>query len=199
MHPDMSRSYHRAAKLETTQQAFPLEIQTAFASTVGREDAMKLWEIIYRTDEMAFRRKAIVDKLRALQTPINARILKLIVYPDGQDVPHWRRELIAWGNDLAAMQLRGLRGVTPMGFGMAWNGLYREPFDGAEDRVLRLKLGQIEREYQRAIAKDRTQVMAELTGFLRAFCEAIGESQFVDPVVNSFQAQPVRQPEAAAE
>ena len=67
------------------------------------------------------------------------------------------------------MQLRGLRGVSPMGFAMAWNGLYREPFEGAEDRVLQLKLGQIENEYQRPITKDRGQVMAELTAFLRPF------------------------------
>lgn len=160
---------------------------------------MNLREIIYRIDEMAFRRKAITDKLRALQTPINSHALKIIAYPDSQDVPHWRRGLIAWGNDLAAMQLRGLRGVTPMGFAMAWNGLYREPFEGAEDRVLQLKLGQIENEYQSPIAKDRGQIMAELTAFLHRFCEAIGRSQLVDPVVNSFQGQPVRLPEAAAE
>jgi|SRR5215204_3640866 len=157
---------------------------------------MKLWEMVYRIDEMAFRPRAIIDKLRALQTPINSHALKIIAYPDGQDVPHWRRELIAWGNDLTAMQLRGLRGVTPMGFNMAWNGLYLEPFEGAQDRVLQLKLGQIEREYQRPITKDHRQIMAELTAFLRSFCEAIGRSQFVDSVVNSL-GQPVR--EAAAE
>jgi hypothetical protein len=160
---------------------------------------LKLWEIVNRVDEMAFRRKAIIDKLRALQAPINAHALKIIVYPDGQDVPHWKRELAAWGNDLTAMQLRGFRGVTPMGFALAWNGLYREPFEGAEDRVLKLKLGQIEREYQRPITKDGRQVLAELTAFLRRFCEAIGQSQFVDPIVDSFQGQPVRLPEAAAE
>ena len=87
--------------------------------------------------------------------PINAHALKIIVYPDAEEVPHWKRELIAWGNDLAAMQLRGFRGVTPMGFALAWNGLYREPFEGAEDRVLAFKLGQIEREYQRPITADR--------------------------------------------
>jgi hypothetical protein len=57
---------------------------------------MKLWEIIYRIDEMAFRRKAIIDKLRGLQSPINSHALKIIAYPDSQDVPHWRRELIVW-------------------------------------------------------------------------------------------------------
>jgi hypothetical protein len=67
------------------------------------------------------------------------------------------------------------------------------------DRVLQLKLGQIDREYQRAIAKDRKQVLAELTAFLHPFCEAIGESQFVDPIVDSFQGHPVRLPKAAAE
>jgi hypothetical protein len=45
---------------------------------------MKIWEIITRLAEMAFRRKAIVDKLRALQSPINSHALKIIVYPDSQ-------------------------------------------------------------------------------------------------------------------
>ena len=56
------------------------------------------------------------------------------------------------------MQLRGFRGVTPMGFALAWNGLYREPFEGAEDRVLN-SARPIEREYQRpirCIAEDLT-------------------------------------------
>jgi hypothetical protein len=159
---------------------------------------MKIWEIVTRLDEMAFRRKAIVDKLRALQPQINAHALKIIAYPDSRDVPHWRAELIAWGNDLTAMQLRGFRGVTPMGFAMAWNGLYREPFEGAEDRVLQLKLGMIERECQHPITKDRDQIMAELTAFLRSFCDAIGRSQFVDPVVDAF-GQTSTLPEAAAE
>jgi hypothetical protein len=178
---------------------FPTYTPDRVAPTAGREDGMRLWEIIYRIDEVAFRRRAIIDKLRALQTSINSRALKIIIYPDSEEVPHWRRELIAWGNDLAAMQLRGFRGVTPMGFATAWNGLYREPFEGAEDRVLQLKLGQIEREYQRPITKDRCQILPELTGFLRAFCQAIGQSRFVDPVVDAFQGQPVRLPEATAE
>jgi hypothetical protein len=160
---------------------------------------MRLWEIVSRIDEMAFRRKAIVDKLRALQTPINSHALKVIAYPASDDVSHWKRELIAWGNDLAAMQLRGFRGITPMGFALSWNALYREPFEGAEDRVLQLKLGQIEREYERPITKDRQQVMAELVGFLRRYCEAIGDSQFVEPVVSAFEGEPVRLDEAAAE
>jgi hypothetical protein len=46
--------------------------------------SMKIWEIITRLAEMAFRRKAIVDKLRALQSPINSHALKIIVYPDSQ-------------------------------------------------------------------------------------------------------------------
>jgi hypothetical protein len=70
-----------------------------------------------------------------------------------------------------------------MGVGMAWQGLYGEPFEGAEDRVLQLRLVIIEREYQRPITKDRNQIMAELTAFLRSYCAAIGSSQFVDQAV----------------
>ena len=96
------------------------------------------------------------------------------------------------------MQLRGFRGVTPMDFALAWNGLYREPFEGAEDRVLGFKLGQIEREYERPITRDRGHIMTELTRFLRSYCEAIGQSRFVNSVVNAF-GEPVRLSETAAE
>src|SRR3954453_12979120 len=159
---------------------------------------MSLLSLIDRIDEMAFKRRAIVDKLRALQAPINSHALKIIVYPDGEQVPHWRRELIAWGNDLAAMQLRGFRGVTPMGFALAWNGLYREPFEGAEERVLAFQLGRIEHENQRSITADRRWIMTRLTGFLSSYCEAIGRSEFFDPIVNAL-GQPVHFPEEAAE
>jgi hypothetical protein len=159
---------------------------------------MQVWEIVARLDGMAFRRKAIIGKLRVLQPQFNAHALKLIAYPDHRDVAHRRSELIAWGSDLSTMQLRGLRGVTSMGFAMVWNGLYREPFEGAEDRVLQLKLGIIEREYQRPISKDRKEIMIELRAFLRSFCEAIGRSQFVEPVVDAL-GQAATLPEAAAE
>src|SRR3954451_22045192 len=119
---------------------------------------MIFMEIVDRIDEMAFKRRAIIDKLRALQTPINSHALRIIVYPDAEEVRHWKRELIAWGNDFAAMQLRGFRGVPRMGSALAWTGLYREPFEGPEDRVLQLKLAQTEREYQRPIARSMWQI-----------------------------------------
>jgi hypothetical protein len=162
---------------------------------------MRLWENIYdRLDEMAFRRKAVIDKLRALQTPINSHVLKIIVWPDAPEVRHWKSELIAWGDDLAAMRLRGFRGVAPMGFKLAWEHLYEEPFAGAESDVLRLKLGSIQRDYQRSIAMTRTQIMAELTGFLRPFCGAIGQGQSVETVVVDWSPAPASRPipEAAA-
>ena len=56
-----------------------------------------------------------------------------------------------------------------MDFAMASNGLYREPFEAAEDHVLQLKLGQIEREYQRGVSKDRRQIMAALPRFYAVF------------------------------
>jgi hypothetical protein len=64
---------------------------------------------------------------------------------------------------------------------------------------LQLKLGQIENEYQNRITKDRRQIITELTAFLRRFCEVIGQSQLVDPVVNSFQGEPIRLPETVTE
>jgi hypothetical protein len=157
--------------------------------------AMRLWEIVYdRLDEMAFRRKAVIDKLRAWQTPINSHVLKMIVWPDIEEVRHWKSELIAWGDDLAAMRLRGFRGVTPMGFRLAWEHLYEEPFAGAESDVLRLKLGSIQWEYQRSITMTPTLIMAELTRFLRPFCEAFGQGQSVETVVVNWSPAPAPPP-----
>jgi hypothetical protein len=161
---------------------------------------MKLWESIHRIDEMAFRRKAIIDKLRALQPQINSHILKIIAYPDSQEVPHWKHELGAWGNDLTRMFLRTAMGKQrPMGFKMAWQHLYEEPFGGVEQRVLQLHLGQIEHDYQRPISNQPAQIMAELTAFLRSFCQQIGTGQLVHPIVDSWNPEPVptRQPQAA--
>jgi hypothetical protein len=172
---------------------------TKYPPSPGESPDVKLWEIIHRIDEMAFRRKAVVDRLRALQSQINSDALKIIVYPDSPEVPHWRSELIAWGNGLARMRLRGFRSVLPMGFNLAWNHLYREPFEGAEDEVLRLDLSTIEQEYQRSITKPPAQVLAELTAFLRSFCEMIGQGQPVNSIVNGFGAQTTRVPEAVEE
>jgi hypothetical protein len=77
---------------------------------------MKLWQLIYRIDEMAFRRKAIVDKLRAPQAPINSHALKIIAALETR--------AYRVGKDLATMQLRGFRGATPMGFALDWG--YRD-------------------------------------------------------------------------
>jgi hypothetical protein len=160
---------------------------------------VKLREIIDRIDQIAFRRKAIIDRLRALQSQINSHALKMIGYSDSPEVAHRKSELIAWGNSLARVRLRGVRSVVPMGFNMAWNHLYREPFEGAEDEVLRLDLSTIELEYRRPIAKTPGQVLAETTAFLRPFCEAIGQGQAVNAVVNGFGGQTARVPEAVEE
>jgi hypothetical protein len=41
--------------------------------------------------------------------------------------------------------------------------------------------------------------MAELAAFVRRFCSAIGDSQFVDPVVESFRGEPAGVSEAVAQ
>lgn len=164
---------------------------------------MKIWEIVTRLEEMAFRRKAIVDKLHGLQGPIIDHALKIIVYPDAQDVPHWKRELAAWGNDLAGMFLRTLRGPRPMGFEMAWHGLYQEPFEGHEMASLKFQIERLQHEYQRPITKNPAQIMTELTAFLRSLSQAIGQGRVVYSAVENF-GQPSDGPqeglpEAAAE
>jgi hypothetical protein len=96
------------------------------------------------------------------------------------------------------MRLRGFRGVAPTGFRLAWEHLYEEPFAGAESEVLRLKLRSIQRDYQRSITMTPPQIMAKLTGFLRPFCEAIGQGQSVETVVLDSLPAPAPHPTAEA-
>src|ERR1700733_12186639 len=83
--------------------------------------SMKIREVLLdtligtRLFEMAFERKLVIDRLMSLQDQINSHAIKIIVWPDAQEVPHWKHELTAWGDNLASMWLKG-RPSRPMGF-----------------------------------------------------------------------------------
>jgi len=126
--------------------------------------------------EMAFQRKVITNRLRGFQFQVNDHALKIIVWPAAQEVPHWKRELIAWGDDLALSWLRG-RLSRPMGFDLAWKHLYLEPFEGAADHALQMRLQHIQAEYHHLITSPPAEIMAEYMKFIRQFCEAIGRGQ----------------------
>jgi hypothetical protein len=164
---------------------------------------MKIWEVVLdsligtRLFEMAFERKRVIERLTNYQDQINLHALKIIVWPNAEEVAHWKRELMAWGNDLAGMWLRG-RPSHPMGFDLAWKHLYLEPFEHVESRALAFRLERIQREYQDAITKQPDQVMAEYKAFIRSFCRAIGQGQFADAAVNALGQPPSTSlPEAA--
>jgi hypothetical protein len=150
--------------------------------------------------EMAFQRKVIINRLRDLQFQINRHAMKIIVWPGAQEVPHWKRVLTAWGNDLTAMTLRTGRGARPMGFDLPWKHLYQEPFDPSPNPQMSLLARVVSEEYQRAVDKPLPEIVAEMTAFLRAFCQAVGTQQTVGEIVNALGGQPAptaRLPESA--
>jgi hypothetical protein len=139
--------------------------------------------------EMPFQRKVIINRLRDLQFQINDHALKIITWPDAQEVPHWKHELTAWGNQLARMTLRTGRGLRPMGFDLPWKHLYLEPFEGAEENTLAFSLRTLEEELSRPISKSTVQIMAEYMAFIRPFCQAIGSQQTVGEIVSALGGQ----------
>jgi hypothetical protein len=151
--------------------------------------------------EMAFQRKIIINRLRDFQFQINRHAMKIIVWPDAEEVPHWKRELTAWGNDLTAMTLRAGKRSRPMGFDLPWKHLYQEPFDPAPNEAMGLLARIVLEEYQRPVNKPLPEIVAELTTFLRAFCQAIGSQQTVGEIVNALggkTAPTTRLPESAS-
>jgi hypothetical protein len=166
---------------------------------------MKIREIVLdtliktRLFEMAFERKAIIDKLRAFQPQINRHAFKIIIWPDAQEATHWKHELTVWGNDLAALTMRTGRGLRPMGFDLAWKHLYLEPFEGSESQSATFLVRALEQEYQRLVTKPLSQIMAEYMAFIRPFCQAIGSQQTVGEIVQALgQSAPAPRMEAAA-
>lgn len=140
--------------------------------------------------EMAFQRKMIINRLRDFQFQINDHALKIIAWPDVQDVPHWKRELTTWGNQLARMTLRVGRGSRPMGFDLPWKHLYQEPFEPQVDNAVAFSLRALSEEYQRPITKPLSQIVAEYMTFIRPFCQAIGSQQTVGQIVNLLGGKP---------
>jgi hypothetical protein len=150
--------------------------------------------------EMAFQRKVIINRLRDLRFQINRHAIKIIAWPDAPEVPHWKHELTAWGNDLTAMTLRVGRGSRPMGFDLPWKHLYQEPFDPAPNEAMGFLARIVSEEYQRPVSKPLPEIVAEMTAFLRAFCQAIGSQQTVGEIVNALGDKPTpatRLPESA--
>jgi hypothetical protein len=139
--------------------------------------------------EMAFQRKVIIARLRDLQFQINDHALKIIAWPDAQEVPHWKRELTAWGNQLARMALRVGKGLRPMGFDLPWKHLYQEPFEPQVDNAVAFSLRAISEEYQRPITKPLPEIVGEYTAFIRPFCQAIGSQQTVGEIVNALSGK----------
>ena len=168
---------------------------------------MKIREVLLdtligtRLFEMAFERKLVIDRLMSLQDQINSHAIKIIVWPDAQEVPHWKHELTAWGDNLASMWLKG-RPSRPMGFDLAWKILYIGPFEGLEARAIQSRLYRLRRDYPYPIAKQPDQILIELTAFLRALCQVIGqgEIELVDSVIEPLgqSAPPVPTMEVAA-
>ena len=154
------------------------------------EQKMKIMEIVDSLIEsplfeMAFQRKVIINRLRDFQFQINDHVLKIIAWPDAQEVPHWKRELTAWGNQLARMTLRVGRGSQPMGFDLPWKHLYQEPFEPEVNSAVAFSLRAISEEYQRPISKMLPQIVSEYMAFIRPFCQAIGSQQTVGQIVNA--------------
>ncbi len=135
--------------------------------------------------EMAFQRKIIINRLRDLQFQINRHAIKIIVWPDAVEVPHWKRELTAWGNNLMSMTLRSGKGLRLMGFDLPWRLLYQEPFEPLVNDAVALLTRVVSEEYQRPVTKLLPQIVAEYMAFIRPFCQAIGSLKTVGEIVNA--------------
>ncbi len=153
---------------------------------------MKIYEIVIdwlietSLFEMAFARRAIIERLRSYQSQINRHALKIIAWPDSRDVPHWRHELTVWGNDFAGMTLRSGKRLRPIGFDLPWKHLYLEPFEDAEEWTLAFLLARLQQEgYSQPVTKPLRQIMIEYMIFIRSFCQAIGSQQAVGNIVNA--------------
>jgi hypothetical protein len=142
---------------------------------------MKYAEII---NEMAFERRRIIRSLENYEPRISEHAVKIIVLPHSQDVPHWKRELLAWCGYLAALRIK-TKGTPPMGVNLAFKYLYSDPFVGNELGMTAHYMRLAELRNDANIDADVHDVHARLQAFLTDLAAAIGEGQSVEPAINS--------------
>lgn len=144
---------------------------------------MKYDEILL---EMAFDRKRIIRALESYDARIFEHAVKIIVLPESRDVPHWKRELLAWGGYLSSLRLKTKgKGNPPMGYALAYEYLYKGPFDKNEAGMTAHFIRLAEVSHNVNLNADVAAVHARLKTFLTQLATAIGNGQDVEPVIES--------------
>jgi hypothetical protein len=85
--------------------------------------------------EMAFDRKAAMDKLRALQLPITRHLYFLAAYPDHEAAAGWTQELQAWQDDLVQYNRAKSKSGVNYSPAILLRSLWTEPLSTDGDRA----------------------------------------------------------------
>lgn len=134
--------------------------------------------------EMAFSRKRIIRALESYDTRIFEHSMKIILMPDSQDNNHWRNELLAWCEYLAELRLK-IKNNPPMGFDLAYEYLYRGPFEGNEIGMTKHFVRVIQTSYKLTNDVDLTMIHQRLKVFLTQLSHDIGAGTDVTETINS--------------
>jgi hypothetical protein len=134
--------------------------------------------------EMAFSRQRIIRALESFERTIPEHAVKIIVLPRSHDVPHWKRELLAWAGYLAKLRLKG--SLDPMGSKLAYQYLYDGPFSGNEIGMTEhfIRMAEVSHKIDLKSADPR-EVHDILKEFLTDLSIAIGQGKDVEAAINS--------------
>lgn len=79
--------------------------------------------------EMAYQRKVIVNRIRALSFQIASHVIKIYLYPSNTALRGWEKEIQAWVADLSHMRYDGTKKLKESDY---FKLLYSEPFIGSD-------------------------------------------------------------------
>lgn len=134
--------------------------------------------------EMAFDRPGIIRALESYNTRIFEHAVKIIVLPNSQDVPHWKRELRAWTGYLSSLRIK-TKGTPPMGYKLAYQYLYEGPFVGNELGMTAHFIELVEASHDIDLNADVAAVHARLKEFLTKLADDIGSGRNVVPTLDT--------------
>ena len=81
--------------------------------------------------EMSFDAKRAMIKIGGIADPLNRHLMKLWMYPDAKDIPHWKDEIDTWVDTIANMEIKPNQ--KKLSKETYFRILYEEPLDDISD------------------------------------------------------------------
>lgn len=126
--------------------------------------------------EMAYNKKVAIEKVRNLQNQIATHLVKIVIYPESENIQHWKNEVNAW---LLSLQKNKLKGKDrPLSKELFIKLLFDEPLGAISD--IQDEISMLEYTYpdMKASIYDPYEISSILSYAMLGVCEDMSKNKF---------------------